>query len=92
MHYSPLTGWLQDPDSRPPFTDLGIKFDEFLLDPRRYILTMVRGQEISQDTLSAYVIKSQSISQQFLKTLHWHACLTEFKVTTQWFVYTCTVP
>lgn len=36
-------GWLQEPDSRPPFTQLVEKFEEFLDDPLRYVLTTSDG-------------------------------------------------
>ena len=36
-------GWLQDPDSRPPFNQLVKKFDEFTIDPLRYVLTTTDG-------------------------------------------------
>ncbi len=36
-------GWLQDPDSRPTFNDLGKTFEMFLEDPFRYILTTTNG-------------------------------------------------
>ncbi len=36
-------GWLQDPDSRPTFSDLGKTFEMFLEDPLRYILTTTDG-------------------------------------------------
>lgn len=36
-------GWLQEPDSRPPFTELVKKFEEFLDDPLRYVLTVTDG-------------------------------------------------
>ncbi len=38
-----MLGWLQDPDSRPSFSDLGKTFKVFLEDPLRYILTITDG-------------------------------------------------
>lgn len=34
-------GWLLEPESRPDFEELGHRFQEFMDDPPRYVLTVV---------------------------------------------------
>ena len=43
LHVTILAGWLLEPDSRPPFSDLVTRLNDLLQDPRRYILTVTDG-------------------------------------------------
>ena len=42
MRYNCYLGWLLDPEARPTFAELETMMEEFLSDPLRYILTVVR--------------------------------------------------
>ena len=58
LNFFPITGWLRDPEARPPFSELVIRLDEFLQDPLRYILTTTDGLVMNYDSLPTNISKS----------------------------------
>ena len=53
-----ILGWLIEPDSRPPFTQLVRKFEEFLDDPLRYVLTTSDGCMSDYGLLPSNILQS----------------------------------
>lgn len=52
------TGWLREPEARPPFSELVTRLDEFLQDPLRYILTTTDGLVVNYDNLPTNISKT----------------------------------
>ncbi len=52
------TGWLREPEARPPFSEIVQRLDVFLQDPLRYVFTTQDGCVTNYDNLPSNLLHS----------------------------------
>lgn len=64
-------GWLSEPESRPSFNDLVVRFEELLEDPLRYVLTTIDGLAEDYSTLPTNIPATGDVTYEnpFLESI-----------------------